>query len=182
MVRPIAFAVEQWMDKYETTPGVLNVAETCASSISLDELTSLAANGDPALPVKTSTRLTYGSILGSTELRNSVADIHNTDSVHQLNEDNVIIAQGGISANFLVLYSLLGPTDHVICVYPTYQQLYSVPESLGAKTSFWRLKPENGYIPDVNELPDLVRKNTKVRYIKTLQMTLPQCILTRPCR
>lgn len=162
MVRPIAFAVEQWMDKYENTPGVINVAETCASSITLNELISLSKNQDKTLPVSADTRLTYGSIRGSEELRKTVASRHSHKD-HQLTGDNVIISQGGISANFLTLYTLLGPTDHVICVYPTYQQLYSVPESLGASMSLWRLREENGYIPDVKDLDELVRPNTKAR-------------------
>lgn len=126
------------MDRFENTPGVLNVAETCASSISIDDLVRLSEDADKE-PMLTSSKLTYGSIRGSAALRNSVAGLH-SGSDHQLTEDNVIIAQGGISANFLVLYSLLGPTDHVICVYPTYQQLYLVPESFGADVSLWRLK------------------------------------------
>lgn len=161
-MKPIAFAVEQWMDEYELTPGVLNVAETCASSISIDELTALSGNKDTPLPLKTSTRLTYGSIRGSTELRKAVAELHTGGATRPLTEADVIIAQGGISANFLALFTLLGPTDHVVCVYPTYQQLYSVPESLGAQVSLWKLKAENGYIPDVAELSSLVRRNTKV--------------------
>lgn len=162
MVRPIAFAVEQWMDKYENTPGVINVAETCASSISLNELINLSKDKSATLPVSGSTKLTYGSIRGSAELRGTVASLH-SHGKQQLTEENVIIAQGGISANFLALYTLLGPTDHVICVYPTYQQLYSVPESLGASLSLWNLHEENGYIPDPKELDELVRPNTKVR-------------------
>lgn len=161
-MKPIAFAVEQWMDEYELTPGVLNVAETCASSISIDELTALSGNKDTPLPLKTNTRLTYGSIRGSTELRKAVAELHTGGVTRPLTEADVIIAQGGISANFLALFTLLGPTDHVICVYPTYQQLYSVPESLGAQVSLWKLEAENGYIPDVGELSSLVRRNTKV--------------------
>jgi aspartate/methionine/tyrosine aminotransferase len=163
MPSPIAFAVEQWMDRFENTPGILNVAETCASSISIDDLVRLSEDADTK-PVLTSSKLTYGSIRGSSALRNSVAALH-SGSDHTLTENNVIIAQGGISANFLVLYTLLGPTDHVICVYPTYQQLYSVPESFGADVSLWRLKEENGFIPDVAELEEMVKRNTKVRQL-----------------
>ncbi|KAJ3496986.1 hypothetical protein NLG97_g2246 [Lecanicillium saksenae] len=152
MVRPITFEVEQWMDQYETTPGVLNVAETCASSISIDELTSLSGDKDAAAPFRTSTRLTYGPIWGSPELRRRVAELHTSGNNQPLNKENVIITQGGIGANFLTLFTLLGPSDHVICVYPTYQQLYSVPESLGAQVSLWKLRAENGFIPDCSEL------------------------------
>ncbi|KAL7939213.1 pyridoxal phosphate-dependent transferase [Trichoderma chlorosporum] len=152
------FEVEQWMDTYETTPGVLNVAETCAESVSIDELVRLSE--DKAVnPLQSSTVLTYGAIRGSSTLRERIAALYEGE---QLSADNVIITQGAIAANFLVFYGLIGPGDHVICVYPTYQQLYSVPESLGAEVSLWRLQPEQGFVPDMDELQTLVKANTKM--------------------
>lgn len=155
------FEVEQWMDKYETTPHVLNIAETCAASISIDELRGLS-NDKSRSPIDTSTVLTYGAIRGSEGLRALIAEHHGGEG---LTANNVIIAQGAISANFLTLFTLLGAGDHVVCVYPTYQQLYSVPGSLGAEVSLWKLREENGFVPDVSELSGLVRDNTKVRNV-----------------
>ncbi|KAK8008364.1 PLP-dependent transferase [Apiospora marii] len=76
--------------------------------------------------------------------------------------EQVLITQGAISANHLVFYTLVGPGDHVICVYPTYQQLYAVPESLGAEVSLWELQEADGWIPDVGKLKALVKDNTKM--------------------
>ncbi|KAI1463993.1 PLP-dependent transferase [Daldinia caldariorum] len=168
MVKIPAFEVEQWMDRYETTPGVLNIAETCCSSISIDQLAQFNSNPDSnARPlVDTSRPMTYGPIRGSDELRRNIAALYNEDASPEttvpLSTEDVIVMQGAISANHLVFYSLVGPGDHVICVLPTYQQLYSIPESLGAEVSLWKLKPENGYVPDVAELDSLVKDNTKM--------------------
>lgn len=168
MVKITPFEVEQWMDRYETTPGVINIAETCCASISIDDLISLNTDKSACSPLQLSKKLTYGDILGSEILRQRVASLLNRDLNHHspglepLNAENVIITQGAIAANFLAFYTLIGPGDHVISVYPTYQQLYSVPESLGAEVSLWKLKAENGYVPDVDELEGLVKANTKV--------------------
>ncbi|KAJ6443099.1 elongation factor G [Purpureocillium lavendulum] len=163
MVHITPFAVEQWMDDYETTPGVLNVAETCCSSISIDDMRRLSeGKGEPGGPLQTTRRLTYGSIRGSVVLRERVAALCSQGASEVLTADNVIITQGAIGANFLALYSLVGSGDHVICVYPTYQQLYSVPQSLGADVSLWRLREDNGYAPDLGELDALVRQNTRM--------------------
>lgn len=149
--------------RYETTPGVLNIAETCAASVSVEDLQSLSTNATGrASPLNLSKKLTYGAILGSDILRERVAALYAEDAVEQLPTSNILITQGAIAANFLLLYTLVGPQDHVICVYPTYQQLYGVPESLGAEVSRWKLKEENGYVPDVNELASLVKDNTKM--------------------
>ncbi|KAI1334553.1 PLP-dependent transferase [Xylariaceae sp. FL0016] len=163
MVKVPAFEVEQWMDKYENTPGVLNIAETCASSITLDQLVQMNGSKNAPPIVDLSARMTYGSILGSSELRENIASTYQiNDAGVQVSSQDIIVAQGAISANYLAFYSLIGPGDHVICVYPTYQQLYSTPETLGAEVTLWKLKPELGYIPDVAELKELIKDNTKM--------------------
>ena len=163
MVRVEPFAVEQWMDKYEVTPGVINIAETCASSISINELIQLSSDGNAQTPFDPDDKMTYGAIRGSQQLREHIASLCNSEGGETIPAANVLITQGAINANFLALYTLIGPGDHVICVYPTYQQLYSVPTSIGAETSLWRLREENDYVPDVAELEELVKSNTKVR-------------------
>ncbi|KAK3955979.1 pyridoxal phosphate-dependent transferase [Pseudoneurospora amorphoporcata] len=170
MVKITPFEVEQWMDRYETTPGVINIAETCCASISVNDLISLNTDKSLPSPLQLSKKLTYGDILGSSTLRSRVASLLNRDlnlyspdgDLEPLTAENVIITQGAIAANFLVFYTLVGPGDHVISVYPTYQQLYSVPESLGAEVSLWKLKAEKGYVPDVEVLEGLVKDNTKL--------------------
>lgn len=172
MVQIPAFEVEQWMDKYENTPGVLNIAETCCASISIDQLVQFNSSQEKdARPlIDFSARLTYGAIRGSDELRQNIAATYNEDEgtaaaappgTSPLSSEDVIVTQGAISANHLVFYSLVGPGDHVICVFPTYQQLYAVPESLGAEVSLWKLTPEKAYIPDVAELESMIKSNTK---------------------
>lgn len=171
------FEVEQWMDMYETTPGVLNIAETCARSISITELLALRTenknengSGSSAAPAifDLSTPLTYGAIRGSETLRQNIAALYANEDADKssgaaaVTPDDVIVTQGAIAANHLVFYSLVGPGDHVVCVFPTYQQLYAVPETLGAEVSLWRLRAEDQYVPDVSELEKLIRSNTKV--------------------
>ena len=170
MVKIPPFEVEQWMDTYETTPGVLNVAETCAASVSVEKLVALNSQKTLAPPpIDFSRVMTYGAIRGSDKVRQGIAKIYaehgggGQDAGPRLAVDDVLVTNGAIAANHLLFYSLVGPGDHVVCVYPTYQQLYSIPESLGAEVSLWRLKPENGFVPDISELEGLVKSNTKVR-------------------
>jgi aspartate/methionine/tyrosine aminotransferase len=158
MVKIAGFRVEQWMDRFENTEGVLNIAETCAAPVSMDELGGFSKEKSVA-PVDWSVKLTYGAIRGSSRLRERLTQLHGGPHIRP---DQVIITQGAISANFLLFYSLVGPGDHVVCVYPTYQQLYSVAQSLGCDVSAWELKPEDGYVPRVSDLAGLVQPNTKV--------------------
>lgn len=165
-----AFAVEQWMDEYETTPNVLNLAETCVASIAIDDLVRLNSKKQLAAPpVDYSVPMTYGAIRGSSALRDNIAGLYNaspqsTESTSGgISQEDVIVTSGAISANYLAIYSLVEAEDHVISVYPTYQQLYSVPASLGADVSLWKLSAANDFVPDVSELEGLIQPNTKVR-------------------
>ena len=59
-------------------------------------------------------------------------------------------------------YALVEPGDTVISVSPTYQQLYSVAESLGATVKILHLRRERGYLPDIGELRSLVDDKTRL--------------------
>ncbi|HEY4352776.1 MAG TPA: aminotransferase class I/II-fold pyridoxal phosphate-dependent enzyme, partial [Paraburkholderia sp.] len=62
----------------------------------------------------------------------------------------------------LVYETLIEPGDHVVSVLPTYQQHYSIPESYGAQVEILRLREENGFLPDLDELKRLVTAKTRL--------------------
>jgi aspartate/methionine/tyrosine aminotransferase len=145
------FLVEDWMNTYEMD-AVYNLAETCVDSFTLGELVSLSGDPEKFMKGLHDKKLTYGHIEGSPELRGLVASLYSG-----IGAGNVLVTQGGIGANFLVLFSLIKPGDRVVCVHPTYQQLYSVPEAFGARVTLLGLKPENGFLPDMDELRCIVK-------------------------
>ena len=141
------FLVEQWMNAHETT-ATWNTAETCVDSLRLEELLALSGDADGVLRRLRQTRLDYGDIVGSPGLRAAIAALYG----ERIGADNVLVANGAIGANFLALFALVEPGDTVVCVKPTYQQLYSVPEALGATVKTLRLRESDGYLPDVDDL------------------------------
>jgi selenocysteine lyase/cysteine desulfurase len=80
--------------------------------------------------------------------------------------ENILITPGAIAANHLAFYSLISPGDHVICHYPTYQQLYEIPASLGAEVDLWKADPRKKWIPDLEDLRTLLKPNTKLIVVK----------------
>ncbi|KAL9611471.1 MAG: hypothetical protein Q9167_003869 [Letrouitia subvulpina] len=155
------------MDNYEATCKY-NIAETCAASISLSDLSTFSSSKEPPI-FNLSKKLTYGTIRGSETLRTNLADLYSSRSSNPLDPSNILITNGAIGANLLALYGLIGTGDHVICQYPTYQQLYSVPRRLGATVSLWRPRNENGWEYDIRNLKDLVTKETKLLIINNPQ-------------
>lgn len=150
------FAVERWMNDYENE-GEYNLAETCVDSLTVREILSFEGDPDEEIKKLLDIRLTYGDIYGSDDLRAGISDLY-----ENVKPENITITHGAIGANFLTIYSLVKPGDHVISVLPTYQQMYSIPESLGADVSILRLHWENNFLPDIDELKSMVKDNTSL--------------------
>ena len=138
-----------------------NCAETCCASFSLDQLREVSEDKTTDI-LKTDQVLTYGAIRGAEALRNNLARLYSAKVTTPLDPNNILTTPGAIQANYLVAYSLVGEGDHVICQYPTYQSLYSVPQSLGAEVDLWKASPEKNWIPDLEELKALIKPNTKL--------------------
>ncbi|KAH6884850.1 aminotransferase class I and II [Thelonectria olida] len=165
MVRFPPFVIEQWINEYEFVPDVLDLASSCAAPISLKEISALSTDKTTTNLIEFPDPLLYGDPHGSKTLRQTIAENLGDNPLTKseiLTADDVLVTQGGIAANFAVFQSLLNPGDHVVCIYPTFQQLYTVPATLGADVSLWKLKKDDGYVPDVSELNRLVKPNTKL--------------------
>ena len=151
------FQVEQWMNDYETG-AKYNIAETCVNSISLDELFAMTGEDKQAfLSGLCSRRLTYGDIWGAPAFKEGICQLYRTISPEQ-----IVPTHGAAGANHHVFYSLVQPGDRVISVIPTYQQLYSIPESFGADVKLLQLKQEDGFLPDLQKLRELAIPGTKL--------------------
>ena len=135
------FFVEQWMNAHETT-ATWNIAETCVHSLTFDELLEMSGDADGVVRRLKETWLGYGDIVGSPRLRAAIAALYG----ERITADHVLTANGAIGANFLALYALVEPGTTVVSVQPTYQQLYSVPESLGAEVRA-AAAPREGRLP-----------------------------------
>ncbi|KAH9863539.1 hypothetical protein IAQ61_009817 [Plenodomus lingam] len=162
MVKIDEFAADsaQWMDAHEHNCKY-NIAETCCASISIDQLRELSENKTGPV-IDTARILNYGTIRGSDELRNNLARLYSAKVTDPLSPDNILTTAGAIQANYLAAYALVGPGDHVICHYPTYQSLYDVPKQLGAEVDLWQASPDNKWIPSIDDLKALLKPNTKL--------------------
>ena len=150
------FGVEEWMNAHETRCR-FNLAETCVAAMTLAELRGiLGTNGDTLGPLM-ETALGYGAIEGSDRLRAAVAALYDGRG-----PGDVLIAHGTIGANDLAWRALAGPGDHVVSLVPTYQQHVSIPESLGAEVTRLTLRPEDGWLPDLDALRAALRPETRV--------------------
>lgn len=140
------FKIEEWMNKYEAS-AAYDLTTTCIAPLSINEL--------PFSDEIFNLKLGYGDITGSERLKSAIGNLYEK-------QHHITVTHGAIGANQLVFLSLLEAGDEVVSIVPTYQQHYSIPESLGCNVKLYFLKEENHWLPDLEELDKMLSPKTKL--------------------
>ena len=147
------FKIEEWMNKYEHI-AKYDMTTTCIKSFTLREFFEITKENFDKILDKP---LDYGDITGSQRLKYNASKLY-----QQKDENNITVTLGAIGANYLVFLSLIEKGDEVTVIIPTYQQHYSVPEQLGAKIRFVKLRSDLKWHIDIEELERAVTPKTKL--------------------
>lgn len=150
------FHVETWLNIYENNCKY-NLSETFPHALTAGALLEITGFKDELTSELLDISLDYGEIVGSQRLRRAISGLYKNVST-----DRITVAHGTIGANSLVLTTIVRPEDHVVAFIPSYQQLYSLPESIGADITLLRLHEENGWLPDIDELREAVTDKTRI--------------------
>ncbi|ETY74430.1 aminotransferase [Lactiplantibacillus fabifermentans T30PCM01] len=151
------FGVEAWLNEFEKT-ATTDISQSSIAALTMQAVTALdGQQGQKFYAQLNATRLDYGWIEGSPEFKQQVSGLY-----QHVPADNVLQTNGATGANHLAIYSLINPGDHVIALYPSYQQLYDIPKSLGATVDFWHIQEDHAWLPDIDELAQLIRPETKM--------------------
>ncbi|MGT2799670.1 aminotransferase [Streptococcus marmotae] len=152
-----AFGVEEWLNDWEKQ-AVYDIAGSSIDSLTVTEVLALGGiSQEEFLEDLLQKKLNYGWIEGSPTFKKEVAKLYQHVAMSQILQTN-----GATGANHLALYALIEKGDHVISLYPSYQQLYDIPKSLGAEVSLWQIHEEEGWLPSLDELRSMIRPNTKM--------------------
>ncbi|MFO7245551.1 MAG: aminotransferase class I/II-fold pyridoxal phosphate-dependent enzyme [Thermaerobacter sp.] len=156
------FLVERWMSAHEQRAR-FNLGESGVQPLRLGELLALAeaAGRTGARRELDELVLTYDETPGTLELRRRVA------ALYGIEPEEVLITQGAIEANYLLFRALVEPGDAVVSMFPAYQQLYSAAAMAGAEVRLWRLRPEDGFVPDLRALERLLDRRVRLIVINT---------------
>lgn len=93
---------------------------------------------------------------GGPELRAAVAD-----SFGDGRPDRVLVTNGSCEAEYLFMSTFLRPGDEVVVQAPAYHMLGMLPRAVGCTIVVWPLRPETGFMPDLDELRSLVSARTR---------------------
>ncbi|MDC8014582.1 aminotransferase class I/II-fold pyridoxal phosphate-dependent enzyme [Tahibacter soli] len=132
-----------------------NMAASDAQSLPLAELLALA--DEPERAAWDALGLGYTETWGSPALRRAIARTYET-----IAPEHVLCFAGAEEGLYCAMLALLGPEDHAIVTVPNYQSMETLPASICGAVSGWRLRAENGWQPDPDELRALIRPNTKL--------------------
>jgi aspartate/methionine/tyrosine aminotransferase len=157
------FTLERGMTTYELSVAA-DITESGVAPLTVAEVVALAPEEEQQelLAALASTRLGYSEAPGSFELRSLLAA-----SYQETGPENILVTTGAIEANFLLCNVLLEAGDHVVAVSPAYQQLNSLPRAIGCDVDLWRIRPENGFRYDLDELERLVTPRTRLIILNT---------------
>jgi aspartate/methionine/tyrosine aminotransferase len=101
--------------------------------------------------------LYYPEVNGTGLLRERIAALYPETSAN-----NVLVTVGAAQANWMACSALLEPGDEVIVVSPGYRQVWGLARNLGCCVKEARLRQENNWRLDLDELDSLATSNTKL--------------------
>jgi len=148
------FELERFFARYEFAVRHL----LCASDVEGWSMADLLALADTeSAELWHDLRLGYTEPLGHPLLRREIASLYET-----VTEDEVLVFSGAEEAIFVLANVLLGPGDHAIVGWPSYQSLHEVARFAGAEVTLHELRGEDGWTIDVERLRGELRPSTKL--------------------
>lgn len=145
------FTLERVQSLYENTVDY-NLTESGFHPFSLKEVLS-----EKQIDSLLSLPLGYGQTNGSEELRDRISTYYpHTD------QSRILVTNGSSEANFLVIWSLLGPGDELLLMQPNYQQIYGLARSFGIRVKPFFLKEELHWQPDIKEIKKQTSSKVKM--------------------
>ena len=152
------FELEFWLNPLDSK-AKYNFGSSCCKPVTVSEMLALTGTDrDEFFREIENMSLHYGYFEGMPRLKAAIASLY-TDVV---TPEMVITAHGGTGANSIVCQALCGSGDNVVCVLPSYQQHYSIPEALGSEVRIFNCGAGEEYRVDLEKIRAMVDKNTKM--------------------
>jgi aspartate/methionine/tyrosine aminotransferase len=153
-VRIPEFKLERYFARWEFKAPYL----LCASDVEGFRLAELFALADQELATRwQGLSLGYTEAAGDPALRQEISRLY-----EQVAPDDVLVFSGAQEAIFVLANTVVGPGDHVVCVWPAYQSLYEVARAAGAEVTLVPLRADDGWRLEVDRVRRAVRPNTRL--------------------
>lgn len=151
------FKLERYFAEYEFKVRYLLSPSDC-ESLSLKELLSIADAGSRQL--WEDLHLGYTESQGNPILREEISRMY-----EGIDPEEVVVAVPE-EAIFIAMQTLLRPGDQIVAIYPAYQSLYQLAESLGCEVIRWKFEFDGQkWRLDLNQLENTLTEKTRLLVI-----------------
>lgn len=152
------FLLDMWLDTYEHDIE-FNLAASEGPRWTLNEILSLASEEERQRFLNHD--LVYSRSAGADGLRTAIADMQ------EVHVDTVRVVTGASEALVVLMWLAAEAGANVILPQPGYPPFSALPESLGIETRYYALRKENDFRIDLEEIQQLVDRNTKLILINS---------------
>ena len=152
------FLLDTWLDQYEHDID-FNLAASTGPTWTVNEILSLA--DEETRHRFLNHKLVYGRPAGANGLREAIAEMQNVPL------DAVQIVTGASEALVALMWLIAEPGANVILPLPGFTTFSALPESLGVETRFYRVRRENGFRIDPDEIKQLADSKTKLLLVNS---------------
>ncbi len=148
------FKLEEFWKKYEFSAPYL-LCPSDAETWLLKDIVAMADSETKALWDNLS--LGYTESPGLPLLRKEIAQLYDS-----LEADHILTTAGAEEGIYCAMHSLISEGDHVVIVSPSYQSLETLPQVLGAETTFIHLQSTNKWKLSFDQIQSAWRPSTKL--------------------
>jgi aspartate/methionine/tyrosine aminotransferase len=147
------FLLDAWLDTYEH--GIeFNLAASTGPTWTVNDILALA--GEEERHRFLNHRLVYSRPAGADTLREAIAEMQ------EVPMDTVQVVTGASEALVAMMWLAAEPGANVIIPLPGFTTFSALPQSLGLDTRFYRVRRENNFRIDVDEIKRLTDAKTKL--------------------
>jgi aspartate/methionine/tyrosine aminotransferase len=147
------FLLDTWLDQYEH--GIeFNLAASTGPTWTVNDILALA--DEETRHRFLNHKLVYSRPAGADTLREAIAEMQDVPV------DSVQVMTGASEALVAMMWLVNEPEANVILPLPGFTTFSALPESLGIETRFYRVRRENQFRIDVDEIKRLTDSHTKL--------------------
>jgi aspartate/methionine/tyrosine aminotransferase len=147
------FLLDVWLDQYEHDIE-FNLAASTGPVWTVNDILALA--DDQTRHHVLNHKLVYSHPAGADSLREAIAEMQCVPL------ETVQIVTGASEALVALMWLAAEPGANVIIPLPGFTTFSALPQSLGLETRFYRVRRENGFRIDPDEIKGLADSNTKL--------------------
>jgi len=155
------FMLDRWLNQYHfsSAPPEFDFASSTGPHWTLRELFELISADEQASLFET--ELVYSSASGSEQLRQAIGEMEGVSA------EQVQVLTGASEALLILFCTAAEPGANVILPFPLFPSTAAVAELFGFETRFYRLRRENDFRVDLDEIKKLTDDKTKLLLVNT---------------